>query len=221
MPEAAVTTERAVGRAPGRPVLRRALLAVIGVLFVLYPVLRPWHDETTAAGAAAAMASPLWVASHGFAMLGFILLPAVPIVFAWHERHARRPLVVSAALLWVGVGLVLPYYGAEAFALNALATVGVPDLVAVSDAVRLGPVQSVAFLLGLLLVAVGAVFTAIGVAKVHPWWLGVAFAAGFALFAPQFFGPPAVRIAHGVLIAVGCVILALNARKRKREAVAD
>jgi hypothetical protein len=171
------------------------------------------------------MGSPLWVASHGFAMLGFILLPAVPITFllaaaAWHQRQGRKTLVISATLLWLGVGLVLPYYGAEAFALNAVATHGGTDLVAVSDAIRLGPVQSIAFLLGLLLIAVGAVFTAVGLAKVHPWWFGVAFAAGFALFAPQFFAPPAVRIAHGVLIAVGCVILALDARRREPDAVA-
>ena len=200
--------------------MRRALLAAIGVLFVLYPVLRPWHDETAAAGAAAAMGSPLWVASHSFAMLGFILLPAVPIAFALQERRGRRQLVVSAVLLWLGVGLVLPYYGAEAFALNALGSAGVPDLVAVSDAVRYGPVQGVAFVLGLALIAVGAVLTAIGVAKAHPRWFGVAFAAGFVLFGPQFVGPPAVRIAHGVLIAVGCLILALNARKRAPEVVA-
>ena len=224
MSEAAVTTER-TGLALGRPVLRRAILVAIAVCFVLYPVLRPWQDETTAAGAAAAMGSPLWIASHAFAMLGFILLPAVPITLllvdaaAWRERQSRRPLVTSAILLWLGVGLVLPYYGAEAFALNAVATHGGTDLVAVSDAIRFGPVQSIAFLLGLLLVAVGGVFTTIGVAKVQPWWFGVAFAAGFVLFAPQFFGPPAVRIAHGVLIAVGCVILAVSAGKREREAV--
>ena len=200
--------------------MRRALLAAVGVLFVLYPVLRPWHDETTAAGAAAAMGSPLWVVSHSFAMVGFILLPAVPIAFAWQQRQGRKALVTSAVLLWVGVGLVLPYYGAETFGLNGVATSGVADLVAVSDAVRFGLVQGVAFVLGLLLIAVGAVFTAIGVAKTHPWWFGVAFAAGFVLFAPQFVGSPAVRIAHGVLIAVGCVILALNVRKRKQEAVA-
>lgn len=199
--------------------IRRVLLAAIGVCFVLYPVLRPWQDETTAAGAAAAMGSPLWGASHGFAMLGFILLPAVPIVFAWHEREGRKALITSAALLWVGVGLVLPYYGAEAFALNAVATHGGTDLVAISDAIRFGPVQSIAFLFGLLLVAAGAVFTAIGLAKVHPWWFGMAFAAGFVLFAPQFFGPPAVRIAHGVLIAVGCVILALGVRRREQKTV--
>ena len=200
--------------------MRRALLAAIGVCFVLYPVLRPWHDETTAAGAAAAMGSPLWVASHSFAMIGFILLPAVPILFALHEREGRKPLVVSAALLWLGVGLVLPYYGAEAFALNAVATFGGTDLVAVSDAIRFGQVQGIAFVLGLLLIAVGAVFTAVGLAKAHPWWFGVAFAAGFMLFAPQFAALPAVRIAHGVLIAVGCVMLALNARRSEPDDVA-
>ncbi len=200
--------------------MRRALLAAIGVCFVLYPVLRPWHDETTAAGAAAAMGSPLWVASHALAMVGFILLPAVPIVFARQHTQARGPLVTSAILLWLGVGLVLPYYGAEAFALNAVATFGGTDLVAVSDAIRFGPVQGIAFVLGLLMIAVGAVFTAVGLAKVHPWWFGVAFAAGFVLFAPQFVGSPAVRIAHGVLIAVGCLILALNAREREQHAVA-
>jgi hypothetical protein len=36
------------------------------------------------------------------------------------------------------------------------------------------------------------------------------FALGFALFIPQFWAPPAVRIAHGVLVAAGCVILALT-----------
>jgi len=188
--------------------MRRALLLTIGVLFVLYPALRPWHNETLAVGATAAMGSPLWVASHSLAMLGFILLPAVPIVFAWHQRPGRRTLVAAAITLWLGVGLVLPYYGAEAFALNAVAGLDGTDLVAVSDAIRFGPVQGIAFLVGLLLVAAGAVLTAVGLAHAHPWWLGVAFAAGFVLFGPQFAGPPAVRIAHGVLIGIGCLIIA-------------
>ncbi|GHF21860.1 hypothetical protein [Pseudolysinimonas yzui] len=188
--------------------MRRALLVTVGALFVLYPALRPWQDETLADGAAAAMGSPLWVASHSLAMLGFILLPAVPIVFAWHEKRGRRTLVSAAIVLWLGVGLVLPYYGAEAFALNAVATLGGTDLIAVSDSIRFGPVQGLSFLAGLLLVAAGAVLTAAGLAKSHPWWLGVAFAAGFVLFGPQFAGPPAVRVAHGVLVGIGCLLLA-------------
>jgi hypothetical protein len=38
---------------------------------------------------------------------------------------------------------------------------------------------------------------------------GILFAVGFVLFLPQFFTPPAVRIAHGVLVAAGCIWLAL------------
>jgi hypothetical protein len=50
-------------------------LAMAGALFVLYPAVRPWNDESTVAGATASMTSPAWVAAHFFAMLGFILLP--------------------------------------------------------------------------------------------------------------------------------------------------
>jgi hypothetical protein len=200
--------------------MRRALLVTVGALFVLYPALRPWQDETLADGAVAAMGSPLWVASHSLAMLGFILLPAVPIVFAWHEKHGRRTLVSAAIVLWLGVGLVLPYYGAEAFALNAVATLGGTDLIAVSEAIRFGPVQGLSFLAGLLLVAAGAVLTAVGLAKTHPWWLGGAFAAGFVLFGPQFAGPPAVRVAHGVLIGIGCLILAAARSGESRDDLA-
>ena len=41
-----------------------------------------------------------------------------------------------------------------------------------------------------------------------PRWGGTAFAAGFALYLPQFFAAPELRIAHGVLVAAGCVLLA-------------
>jgi hypothetical protein len=36
----------------------------------------------------------------------------------------------------------------------------------------------------------------------------ILFAAGLALFLPQFFGPASVRIAHGILLAAGSIILA-------------
>ena len=45
-------------------------LAAAGVLFLAYPALRPWHDESTVAGATASMSSTAWVAAHFFAMLG-------------------------------------------------------------------------------------------------------------------------------------------------------
>ena len=43
------------------------------------------------------MGSPLWVASHGFAMLGFILLPAVPIMFLLASA-GRKVFVASAGV---------------------------------------------------------------------------------------------------------------------------
>ena len=42
---------------------------------------------------------------------------------------------------------------------------------------------------------------------------GLAFAAGFVLFLPQFYATPTLRIAHGVLVAVGCVVLAVEMRR--------
>jgi hypothetical protein len=36
----------------------------------------------------------------------------------------------------------------------------------------------------------------------------ILFATGVALFLPQFFSPAAVRIAHGILLAAGSIILA-------------
>jgi hypothetical protein len=49
---------------------------------------------------------------------------------------------------------------------------------------------------------------------------GILFAFGFALFLPQFFTPPAVRIVHGVLVAAGSIWLAL-ALWRATEALAS
>ena len=38
---------------------------------------------------------------------------------------------------------------------------------------------------------------------------GIPFAVGFALMIPQFYGPAAVRIAHGVLVGAGLVWIAV------------
>jgi hypothetical protein len=38
---------------------------------------------------------------------------------------------------------------------------------------------------------------------------GVPFAIGFALYIPQFYGPQPLRVAHGLLVAVGCTWLAV------------
>jgi hypothetical protein len=192
-------------------------LAVAGVLFVLYPAVRPWQDESTVEGATKAMSSGAWVAAHLFAMVGFILV-ALGLLAVWNavsRTRAERLGFAAVVTAWVGVGLTLPYYGAEDFALNAIARKAaegqVPDLLGLVDAVRFSPVPITTFGLGLLLLAAGAVLAAVAVWRsgMLPRPSGILFAAGFVLFLPQFFTPPAVRIAHGVLVAAGSIWLAL------------
>jgi hypothetical protein len=84
-----------------------------------------------------------------------------------------------------------------------------------ADAVRYGGVAMTSFGLGLIVLAAGAILAAVAIRRsgLLPPTSGVVFAVGFALFLPQFFFPPSVRIAHGVLLAAGCLWLALDLRK--------
>ncbi|SDT70177.1 hypothetical protein [Jiangella sp. DSM 45060] len=201
---------------PFRNRLAAAALAVAGLLFLLYPALRPWHDEETAAGALASMGSSAWVASHLFAMIGFVLVPfgLLALRDAVKETRAERTAAASIVVFWIGAGLTLPYYGAEDFALHAIARESADgatfDLLELADAVRNGSVAVTTFGIGLILLGVGGVLAAVAVWRsgVLARWSGVLFGAGFALFLPQFFTPAASRIGHGVLLAAGCVLLA-------------
>ena len=185
-------------------------LAFAGVMFLLYPAVRPWHQETTSTGARESMSSNAWVAAHFFAMLGFI---AVPLGLLALHGHVRSRLSLAALLTaWIGAGLTLPYYGAEDFGLHAIARSGTQDLLAVVDQVRYQPVAVTIFALGLLALGAGAVLAAVAIwrsgalSKVA----GVLFAVGFGLFIPQFYLPAWARIAHGVLVAMACVWLAVS-----------
>jgi hypothetical protein len=175
----------------------RIPLTVAGALFLLYPVLRPWEDETTTAGAAAAMGSNAWIIAHLCAMIGFVLVAVV--LLSYHRT--------AAVVFWVGAGLTLPYYGAEVFGLQAIANQ--PNVVDLADEVRYNPYAMTMFGLGLLAMAAGAIITAVRLRTVP----SILVAAGFTLFLPQFFGPPAVRIAHGLLLAVGCIWLAWSTQR--------
>jgi hypothetical protein len=172
---------------------RTAPLAVAGVLFVAYPVLRPWGDSDPAT-TGAAFGSPLWLAAHLSAAVAFVL-----VGYGLLDARERW-------LWWAGASLTLLYYGAETFALHALA--GRPDVVALAEAIRMGPTQITVFGAGLVLMAVGAVALVVRLRAV-----ALPFALGMVLFLPQFFAGAPLRIAHGVLLGVGCVLLAA-ARER-------
>jgi hypothetical protein len=191
-------------------------LAVAGVLFLVYPVVRPYSDESSMQGAAA-IGSPWWVVSHLCAVVAFVLLPLGLLVLRDLAAGSPAGRVATAALVatWVGVGFVLPYYGAEVFGLNALARrVEHTDdvaLLGLASEIRFAPAALATFGIGLVALAVGAVLVGVTVwrATASPRWAGTVFAVAFALYLPQFFGPPVLRIAHGVLVAVGCVLVAV------------
>jgi hypothetical protein len=203
-------------------------LTVAGVLFILYPAVRPWQDESTVHGAIKAMSSGAWVAAHLFAVVGFILV-ALGLLAVWNAvstTRAERLGFAAVVTTWIGVGLTLPYYGAEDFGLNAIArkaAEGQPfDLLGLVDAVRFSPVPATTFFLGLLLLGVGAVLAAVAIWRsgVLPRSSGILFALGFALFIPQFYLPPAGRIAHSVLVAAGSIWVALALWRMSAGAVA-
>ena len=183
-------------------------------LFLAYPAVRPYHDESTAAGATTSMSSNAWVAAHLFAMVGFVLLPlgllAITGVVA-RTRAAGLALAATVAV-WIGAGLSLPYYGSEDFGLHAIAGPhgSQSNVVGLVDAVRNQPVALSTFGIGLVMLAIGAVLAAVAMwrSAVLPRWIGIPFAAAMVLFLPQFYGSPSVRIAHGVLMLVSLVLLA-------------
>ena len=175
--------------------------AAAGVLFVLYPVLRPWADQEPA-GMPAAFASPAWPIAHLSAVAGFVLVGFG--LLAVRDRFPGRAARAALGLWAVGAAMTIAYYGAETFALSALS--GQPGLPALADAVRMGTVQMAVFGVGLIALAVAAVVL-VAVLRAP----AVPFALGMVLFLPQFFTEPPVRIAHGVLLGAGCLLLAAQA----------
>ncbi|GAA3675502.1 hypothetical protein GCM10022224_044640 [Nonomuraea antimicrobica] len=181
--------------------LTSAAFAGGGVLFLLYPALRPSGDD------AAAMASTGWVAGHAAAMLGFVLLGLA--VLGLHQVLGDRLSLRAAVVTWIGAGLTLPYYGAEDFGLYVIARRslrdGAPELMELAGEFRFGLVPATMFAAGLVLLAVGAIMAAVSIWRSDrlPKWSGTPLALGFALFIPQFFGPYPLRVVHGALIMIG------------------
>src|SRR5215213_8187962 len=96
-------------------------LAVSGILFVLYPAIRPFSDEASLQGAEA-FASTAWILAHVLAILGFILLTLglLGLYISLQQTSAERLAFLALISSWIGVGLTLPFYGGEAFGLHAI-----------------------------------------------------------------------------------------------------
>jgi hypothetical protein len=208
------------GRQP-RYRLAAAALAAAGAGFAIYPAVRPFSDETSLRGAAA-FASARWLVAHSTAMIAFVLLALglFGVAAALRETAAARRARLGAVLAAAGAGLTLPYYGAETFGLHA----------AGQEALRRGDAQLLTSLTGairwqegiwfitagLLLVAAGAVIIAWAIwgSRSRARYAGIPLAAGFALYLPQFTAGQPVRVAHGLLITAGGLLLAWNLARR-------
>lgn len=197
-------------------------LAAAGVLFILYPAIRPFTDEKTLQGAEA-FASSAWTVAHVMGMLGFIGLALGLLALLLSELGAPTTRLACWAVVtgWIGAGLTLTYYGAEVYGLRVVGRQALTDqdtsLLAMADQIRLGP-GAVLFGTGLVLLAVAGVFAAVAIWRsgTLPRWSGVLLAAGLVLYTPQYWGNQPVRIAHGVLLAAGCLWLAVGLWRRAR-----
>ena len=196
-------------------------LAISGILFVLYPAIRPFSDESSLQGARA-FASFSWILAHSLAMLAFILLT---LGFFGLYLFLRKTTVEHRAfqaliLNWIGVGLTLPYYGAETFGLHAISQEAIsqnnPALLSMVNSVRWE--QGIVFILiGLIFIAVSTIMfaSAVWASGTMPGWSGIPLAIGFALYIPQYVAPKEIRVAHRLLIMDGCILLGWNMSKHR------
>jgi hypothetical protein len=197
----------------GTRVLTAVAFAASGILFVAYPALRPFSSETGIEGAQA-FASTNWIIAHSLAMAGFILLGLglLGVCELLRVTPGQRLASWGMVLSWAGIGLTLPYYGAEVFGLHAVGQAVVdrnnPDLMSIVNNIR-WEVGIFWILAGLTALGIGVILLAIAIWRSRRLarWSGIVLAIAFALYIPQFAAGQPVRVAHGVLILVGALIL--------------
>lgn len=209
-----------------RPLAPAAGLFVAAVAFATYPALRPYGPESGPAGAED-FASTAWLASHILGMLGFVTL-ALVMRSAAHRSPwpwTGRPVREAETRMWLATVLLLPYYGAEAYGLNAVGRYATEQQAAgvleIADAFRFAPWEVGTFTAGLLLLVL------VGGRLSHGMWHtgrigrtgGLLTGVGLATYLPQFFGTPGLRVTHGAALGLGLILMALATRRT--DSIAD
>lgn len=128
-----------------------------GALMAAYLLLRPYGDAAggDTAAAAEAFASTWWVVAHVCGLLA--LASCAWLVARFASRRPTWGAGLARTLALVGTVLVLPYYGAETFALHVIgreALTGDPAVLELVEPVRNQLVAMTMFGLGLALLAV-------------------------------------------------------------------
>ena len=188
-------------------------LGMSALLLTAFPLVRPFFPlDPSLPGETLAVASPLvtsacWLVAHFLAMGAFVLLPfGMLALYAYLRAGPMEPRALRA-LAWgiAGIVLIMPMLGFETFVLPILGSLylaGTTGIAPVMGPIYLGPAIAV-FLLGLLLLAIGAVYLAAAIWRDSrlPRWAGVLFAIGLALWFPPF--PRMVRVIDGFFIGLG------------------
>lgn len=192
-----------------------------GVLMATYLLLRPYGDAGggDSLAAAQAFASGRWISSH---VAGALALAA----FAWlavrlADLLDTRPARIARATGLLGAALVLPYYGAETFALHVLgrrALAGSGESLALVAEVREQPVAMAMFAIGLLALAVSGVTFALAWSRsgLGTRWAAWPLGLAVALVLPQFYLPPTGRVAFVLAYLVAALLLAATAWRSGR-----
>lgn len=195
--------------------------AASGALMALYLLMRPYGDTSAAASTqAAAFASGWWVAAHLTGALALVQLARVGLRIDDLLSSTRTRVARWGGL--AGALLVLPYFGAETFGVHAIGRAGLSDPAVLSlvDEVRNHRAALTTFGLGLLLLAVSGVATALAWQQaVHsglwsaPGWAAWPLGIAATLVLPQFYLPPTGRMAFGLAFAGAAAILAVAAQR--------
>ena len=193
-------------------------LGLAALLLAVFPLIRPFYPlDPTAPAATLTVASPAvtsapWVVAHLLCMLAFVMLLYGVLILYAHLAHGHaEPRAFWAMVCSVaGIGLILPMLGVETYILpiiGKLYLTGHTDIAPAFGMIYLGPAL-VVFVLGLVLLALGAVTWAAAIwrSAVLPRGAGVLLATGLALWFPPF--PRVIRVIDGLLIGLGGVWLA-------------
>ncbi len=199
-------------------------LGLSALLLTVFPLIRPFFPlDPTAPAATLIAASPVitstpWVVSHLLCTLAFVMLLYGVLTLYTHlaNANAEPRAFLAVVLSLAGIALILPMLGVETYILPIIGTLYLAGHTNIAPAIGMiyrGPAL-VVFLLGLLLLAIGAVTFAVAIwrSAVLPRWAGVLFAIGLALWFPPF--PRVIRVIDGFLIGLGGLWLAGSIRQK-------
>ena len=197
-------------------------LGLSSLALAVFPLVRPFFrfdprvPAETMARAAPTVTSASCLIAHYLALVGFVLLLCVlPALHARLSAAGGQARSLRATLLsGVGVALILPTLGVELYVLPEIGRLYLDGQRNVADLLVLYRGAAVlVMLLGLLLLAIGAVIfaRAVGKSGALPRWAAVTYAVGLAFWCPLL--PPPVRIVDGLLIGIGGLGLAWSLRR--------